>query len=228
MRGSVCFTTIGPGEICHGCLCVGPQTEPPAMSDSEDDEPPLLVAHVDIPQPTSTPNTYAPGAGAGVPLKTESESGSAPAQPAVAAGPPVPITIVTGFLGAGKTTLLHYLLGQLRTKGKRVAIINNEAGGMRNPYPAYSNTYVCHRSNWSGGRDGSTRQWERSTARACSSGDWQRMCLLFCEVKVCHVIVRLATDTFVSHRSEFLQALEQLTALRRFDYIFVVSTVVGR
>ena len=38
--------------------------------------------------------------------------------------PPVPITIVTGYLGSGKTTLLNYILTE--NHGKRIAVIENE------------------------------------------------------------------------------------------------------
>ena len=40
--------------------------------------------------------------------------------------PPVPVTILTGFLGAGKTTLLNYILKQQH--GYKFAIIVNEVG----------------------------------------------------------------------------------------------------
>ena len=40
--------------------------------------------------------------------------------------PPLPVTVVTGFLGAGKTTLLSNLLKE--TKRKRLAIVVNEFG----------------------------------------------------------------------------------------------------
>ncbi len=38
----------------------------------------------------------------------------------------IPVTILTGFLGSGKTTLLNYILREQH--GKRIAIIENEAG----------------------------------------------------------------------------------------------------
>ena len=43
-----------------------------------------------------------------------------------AAGDKIPVTILTGFLGSGKTTLLNYILRE--SHGKRIAIIENEAG----------------------------------------------------------------------------------------------------
>ena len=43
--------------------------------------------------------------------------------------PPIPITIVTGFLGAGKTTILLNLIPQL-PKGYKLALLKNEFGDM--------------------------------------------------------------------------------------------------
>ncbi|KFL35410.1 MULTISPECIES: GTP-binding protein [unclassified Sulfurospirillum] len=42
--------------------------------------------------------------------------------------PPLPVTILTGFLGAGKTTLINYLLEH--NHGERIAIIENEFGAV--------------------------------------------------------------------------------------------------
>ncbi|KAI2501048.1 CobW/HypB/UreG [Fragilaria crotonensis] len=42
--------------------------------------------------------------------------------------PPVPVTILSGFLGSGKTTLVQYIL-QSPDHGKRIAVIENEFGG---------------------------------------------------------------------------------------------------
>ncbi|KAL7546065.1 hypothetical protein ACHAWF_009404 [Thalassiosira exigua] len=42
--------------------------------------------------------------------------------------PPVPVTILTGFLGSGKTTLVRNILSS-REHGRRIAVIENEFGG---------------------------------------------------------------------------------------------------
>ncbi|KIY96934.1 COBW domain-containing protein 2 [Monoraphidium neglectum] len=41
--------------------------------------------------------------------------------------PPVPVTLITGFLGAGKTTLVRHIL--TARHGRRIAVILNEFGG---------------------------------------------------------------------------------------------------
>jgi G3E family GTPase len=43
---------------------------------------------------------------------------------------PVPLTIITGWLGAGKTTLLSYLLKELGSQAKQIAIIQNESSAL--------------------------------------------------------------------------------------------------
>ncbi|OEU12125.1 cobW-domain-containing protein [Fragilariopsis cylindrus CCMP1102] len=42
---------------------------------------------------------------------------------------PCPVTILTGFLGSGKTTLINYIL-KSPDHGKRIAVIENEFGGL--------------------------------------------------------------------------------------------------
>jgi len=42
--------------------------------------------------------------------------------------PPVPVTILTGFLGSGKTTLIQYIL-RSPDHGKKIAVIENEFSG---------------------------------------------------------------------------------------------------
>ena len=42
--------------------------------------------------------------------------------------PPVPVTILTGFLGSGKTSLVRHILSS-KEHQKRIAVIENEFGG---------------------------------------------------------------------------------------------------
>lgn len=42
--------------------------------------------------------------------------------------PPIPATIVTGFLGSGKTTLINHWLDWLGQRGEKVAYVKNEIG----------------------------------------------------------------------------------------------------
>ena len=40
--------------------------------------------------------------------------------------PPIPVTVIGGYLGSGKTTLLNYIL--TAKHGYRIAVIENEFG----------------------------------------------------------------------------------------------------
>ena len=70
------------------------------MSDSDDDEVPMLVED-----------------------DTEDVSESSPG---AMNDKMIPVTILTGFLGAGKTTLLNYIL--TANHGYKIAVIENEFG----------------------------------------------------------------------------------------------------
>ena len=63
-------------------------------------------------------------------------------------GPPIPLTLLTGFLGAGKTTLLNRLLGDASLKD--TAVIINEFGDVALDHllVAASTTAACRSGAW--------------------------------------------------------------------------------
>lgn len=85
--------------------------------DSEDEEVPILV---------NMAEEYADDDDAPRLVVIEGEEDEAPGDNVSL--PPVPVTILSGFLGSGKTTLVQYIL-QSPDHGKRIAVIENEFGG---------------------------------------------------------------------------------------------------
>eukprot|EP00897_Mesotaenium_endlicherianum_P005847 jgi/Mesen1/5290/ME000263S04398 len=84
-----------------------------ADDDDDDEEPPEAIPIFTVEtDPAAAPVTSSDGGGG------ESAKVSLP--------PPVPITIITGYLGAGKTTLVNYVL--TAKHGQRIAVIVNEFG----------------------------------------------------------------------------------------------------
>ena len=61
------------------------------------------------------------------PTPPPASSASPPAYMRHPSDPPVPLTILTGWLGAGKTTLLTRILSHFSSRGQSLAIIQNEA-----------------------------------------------------------------------------------------------------
>jgi G3E family GTPase len=95
---------VGRGwtSFLHRHIHAPPQTWPLAIHPSQN-------INVDAPPPPAAPAVPAPAA----PAPTT-------------ALPPVPVTLVTGFLGAGKSTLVNHIL--TADHGLRIAVILNELG----------------------------------------------------------------------------------------------------
>jgi len=87
---------------------------------AEDDEAPQLV---DDDAVIAAP--IVPAAAVSAVAAAPAAAASVVAEPSPA--PPVPLSILTGWLGAGKTTLLHRILSHFGSLGQQVAIVQNEA-----------------------------------------------------------------------------------------------------
>lgn len=59
--------------------------------------------------------------------------------------PPIPVTILSGYLGSGKTTLLNALLSGKQHRGKRIAVVMNEFGSI-----PIDDSLVAHRESVDG------------------------------------------------------------------------------
>ena len=97
-------------------------------SSSDEDEAPDLVFFPDSePLPGDTPagDNDSPIPPAPLASATNNDSTSSTDDLQL---PPVPVTILTGFLGSGKTTLIRYILSS-PDHGYRIAVIENEFGG---------------------------------------------------------------------------------------------------
>ena len=97
-------------------------------SSSDEDEAPDLVFFPDSePLPGDTPagdnDSPIPP-----PLALASATNDATSAKEDVQLPPVPVTILTGFIGSGKTTLIRYILSS-PDHGYRIAVIENEFGG---------------------------------------------------------------------------------------------------
>lgn len=93
-------------------------------SSSEEDEAPDLVFFPDLePLPGDAPAGDSP-----IPPPLASATNDAASATEDVHFPPVPVTILTGFLGSGKTTLIRYILSS-PDHGYRIAVIENEFGG---------------------------------------------------------------------------------------------------
>jgi G3E family GTPase len=103
---------------------------------SDDDEAPQLVddvaaaaiaAAAAASSPSPAPPIAAASASSSVKPVAASNSNSSTGYVPDPNAPPVPLTILTGWLGAGKTTLLTRILAHFSALGQTLAIVQNEA-----------------------------------------------------------------------------------------------------
>jgi len=166
--------------------------------EDDDDEIPQLIDASDAAANTlnSTPSTTANDNIK--PATQNSSTGSSTAANASIsaengqAQPPVPLTILTGWLGSGKTTLLTRLLSHFSSVGQKIAIIQNEASAMGVEEELKVNKNEDDDNNTNSSTSALRDILELSNGCVC------------CSVK-----------------NDFISGIEELLRRRRFDYILL-------